>query len=83
MARNKIRPRGPKQRKTLQFEFLGESKSVFVAALDRESGDQLGTFGEISLDKKSHATVPIRQISEPTYELLPETAPQLNQQPGH
>ncbi len=27
--------------------------------LDNESGDQLGSFGEITLDKKSHAAVPL------------------------
>jgi hypothetical protein len=40
-------------------EFLGEFKSILKNALVYESGDQLGTFGEITLDKKSHATVPL------------------------
>ncbi len=35
-----------------KVEFLGGFKSIFEIALDRESGDQLGTFGEITLDKK-------------------------------
>ncbi len=30
-----------------------------LTALDHKSGDQLGTFFEITLDKKSHATVPL------------------------
>ncbi len=31
-------------------------------ALDHESGDRLGTFDEILLENKSHATVHLRQI---------------------
>ncbi len=34
-------------------------QSIFETALDQESEDQLGTFGEITSDKKSHATVPL------------------------
>jgi hypothetical protein len=36
---------------------------MFGAALDHESEDLLGTFGEIPLDKNSHATVPLRDIT--------------------
>ncbi len=38
--------------RTLEVEFLGEFESIFETALVHESGDQLGTFGEITLDKK-------------------------------
>jgi hypothetical protein len=38
--------------RTLEVEFLGEFESIFENALVYESGDQLGTFGEITLDKK-------------------------------
>ncbi len=37
---------------TLEVEFLGEFESIFETALDHESEDLLGTFGEITLDKK-------------------------------
>jgi hypothetical protein len=40
-------------------ENLAEFGSIFKTALDKKSGDQLGTCGEITLDKKSHATVPL------------------------
>jgi hypothetical protein len=33
---------------------------MFETALVKKSEDQLGTFGEITLDKKSRATVPLR-----------------------
>jgi hypothetical protein len=47
--------------RTLEIEFLHEFKSIFETALVYESGDQLGTFGEITLNKKkSHATVPFK-----------------------
>jgi hypothetical protein len=32
-----------------------------VKALDHESGDQLATLGEITMDKKSHATSPFKK----------------------
>jgi hypothetical protein len=41
------------QKKILEVEFLGEFESIFKTALDRKSEDQLGTFGEITLDKKN------------------------------
>ncbi len=53
--------------RTLEIEFLGEFKSIIETALVYESGDQLGTFGEITLDKKSHATVP---LSHTAYESM-------------
>jgi hypothetical protein len=43
----------------LEVEFLGEFESIFETALDHESENLLGTFGEITLDKKTHATVPL------------------------
>ncbi len=60
LAHNKIRRHGPWRGKTLEFEFLNEFESIFKTALNHESEDQLGTFGEITLDKKSHTTVPFR-----------------------
>jgi hypothetical protein len=36
----------------LEVEFLGEFASIFENALADEPGDQLGRFGEITLDKK-------------------------------
>jgi hypothetical protein len=33
---------------------------MFETALNHKLEDQLGTFGEITLDKKSHATDPLR-----------------------
>ncbi len=50
--RNKICRSGPYRGKTLEVEFLGEFESMFETALDQESEDLLGTFGEITLDKK-------------------------------
>jgi hypothetical protein len=47
----------PIARKDLRSGFLGEFESIFETALDHKSDDQLGTFGEITLDKKSHVTV--------------------------
>ncbi len=38
-------------RKTLKVEFFGEFESIFETSLDHESEDQLGSFGEITLDK--------------------------------
>ncbi len=38
--------------RTLEVKFLGELESIFENALAYESGDQLGCFGEITLDKK-------------------------------
>jgi hypothetical protein len=36
---------------------------VIETALDHESGSQLGIFGKITLDKKSHATVPVTNMA--------------------
>jgi hypothetical protein len=47
--------------RTLEVEFLGKFESMFENALAYESGDQLGCFGEITVDKKSHATVPLKR----------------------
>ncbi len=47
---NKIRRSGPLRGKTLEVEFLGEFESISETALDHESEDPLGTFGEITLD---------------------------------
>jgi hypothetical protein len=39
---------------------------VLKSAVDQESGGQLGTFGEITLDKKSQAVVSLsREIATP------------------
>jgi hypothetical protein len=40
--------------KDRKIEYLGEP------TLDHESGDQLGTFSKIAVDKKYHATVPLK-----------------------
>ncbi len=45
--------------KDLRSRFIGKFESIFETALDHESEDQLSTFGEITNDKKSHATVPL------------------------
>ncbi len=37
-------------------KFFGEFEYTVETALDHESGDQLGTFGKITLGKNSHAT---------------------------
>jgi hypothetical protein len=50
--------------RTLEVEFLGKFEPIFETALVYESGDQLGTFGEITLDKKPHATVPLRATAK-------------------
>jgi hypothetical protein len=47
------------KKKTLEVDFLGEFDSTFKTALDHESEDQLSTFGEITFDEKSNATVPL------------------------
>jgi hypothetical protein len=60
IAHNKIRCSGPKSGRTLEVEFLGEFESIFGTALDNKTGERLGTFGEITLDKKSYANVPLR-----------------------
>jgi hypothetical protein len=61
IAHNQIRRGGPSRRRTQKVEYLGEFESVFEIALNHESEGQLGfflgTIGEITLDKKSHATV--------------------------
>jgi hypothetical protein len=44
----------------LEIEFLGEFESIFEAALVNESGDQSGTFGEITLDKKISRYCPFK-----------------------
>ncbi len=54
---NQVRARGPERGRNLKVEYLGEFESISKIALNRESGDQLGTFGEITWLKKSHATV--------------------------
>ncbi len=38
--------------KTLEVKYLCELESIFETALEKESEDQLGTFGKITLDKK-------------------------------
>ncbi len=58
----KICRSGPQRGKALEIEFLSEFESVFETALDHESEDQLGTFDKITLDKKSHATVPLSRF---------------------
>ncbi len=60
IAQSKICRSRPDHRKTLEFEFLGEFESVFETALDPESEDLMGTFGEITLDKKFDPTVALR-----------------------
>ncbi len=52
IALGKIHCSGLQHRKTLEVEFLGEFEYKFETALDQESEDLLGTFGEIILDKK-------------------------------
>ncbi len=37
----------------LKVEYLSEFKSIVKTALDHKSRDQIGTFGEITLDKKN------------------------------
>jgi hypothetical protein len=49
---SKIRRSGPWRGKTLEVKFLGEFEPKFETALDQESEDLLGTFGEITLDRK-------------------------------
>jgi hypothetical protein len=39
--------------RTLEVEFNGEFESIFENALVYETGDKLGTFSEITLDKKN------------------------------
>jgi hypothetical protein len=60
IAHNKIPGSGPLRRRTLEAKFLGEFESIFETALDHESGDQLGTFGEITLDKKISCYCPLK-----------------------
>ncbi len=48
--------------RTLEVEFLGEFKSIFENALVYKLGDQLGTFGEITLDKKISSYCPFNLI---------------------
>ncbi len=59
IAHNKFRQSGPQHGRNSEVKFLGKFESIFETAIDHESGDQLGTFGEITLEKKSHATVPL------------------------
>jgi hypothetical protein len=56
IAHNQIQPQSGM---TLKVEKLDEFKSILVTALDHALGDQLGTFGKITVDKKSHVTVPL------------------------
>ncbi len=51
----------PRSGKTLEVAIIGKFVSIFETTLDQESEDQLGTFGKITLDKKSHATVPLKE----------------------
>jgi hypothetical protein len=52
-----------------EVEFHSEFESIFKTALNLASMDQLGTFGENTLDKISHATFPLidppKDISPP------------------
>ncbi len=48
--------------RALEIEFLCEFESIFEAALAYESGYQLGTFGEITLDKKISRYCPFNHI---------------------
>jgi hypothetical protein len=50
--------------RTLEVEFLGEFESIFENALAYESGDQLGRFGEITLDKKISRYCPFKVRKE-------------------
>jgi hypothetical protein len=53
IAHNQICHSGPWPGRTLEIKYLGEFESIFETALDHESGDQVGTFGDITLDKKN------------------------------
>jgi hypothetical protein len=44
----------------LKVKYLSEFESIFENTVDHISEDQLGTFSEITLDKKSHATIPLK-----------------------
>ncbi len=48
--------------KTFKIEYLGKFETMLEIALDHEPGCQLGAFSEITLDIKSHATVPLRTV---------------------
>ncbi len=48
---------------TLEVEYLGKFESIFETALDQESEGQLGTFGEITLDKKISCYCPFNRGS--------------------
>jgi hypothetical protein len=54
----------------LEVECPGKFESIFETALNNKSDDLLGTFGEITLDKKSHATVPLKDVSAGRFELF-------------
>ncbi len=56
------KPKGRKSRETipLKVEFLGEFEFIFETALDHASEDQLGTSGEITLDRKISRYCPIK-----------------------
>ncbi len=60
IANRKIRRSGPYCGKTLEVEFFGEFESIFETALYHESEGQLGTFGEITLDKKISRYCPFK-----------------------
>jgi hypothetical protein len=47
--------------RTLEVKFLGKFESKFENALVYESGDQLGTLCEISLDKKISRYCPFKR----------------------
>jgi hypothetical protein len=57
-VQNQICRSGSKQGMTLKVEFLGKFESTVYPEIpsDHTSGNQLGTFGEITSDKKSQAT---------------------------
>ncbi len=46
--------------KDLRSQILGEFKSIFETALDHESEDQLGTFGETTFNKKVSRYCPFK-----------------------
>jgi hypothetical protein len=48
IVQNQIRRSGPIALKDLKIEYLDEFKSIFDDALDHESGNLLGTFGEMT-----------------------------------
>jgi hypothetical protein len=49
--------------RTLEVKFLGKFESIFKNALAYESGDQLGSLGEITLDKKNSCYCPFKWVT--------------------